>query len=326
MESEKRIYTCELCGAEFETPGAKGGHKRAHQIKISEEELLAELRRLANVSEQAPTMKMMDEQGAYSAACIRQRFGTWGDALREIGLSPNIKYDIPSTEVKEDIRTIATKLGRPPTSPEYREQGNFSVSLAQNLFGSWNEALAAAGLEPQFEHGIPDDALLDEIRTLVEVLGKVPTASDMDEYGRFSCRCYFDRWDGWQAAVRAAGHEPVGRPSGPANGNWKADSKARGQYYGPNWKAQRAKALERDSYVCQTPGCDWSQTAHREAFGKGLHVHHIQPLSSFEDRGDDVDFEQANRLENLVTVCVQHHRMWERVSPLRPDTNRLPRD
>jgi len=88
----------------------KGGHKRAHQIKISEEELLAELRRLANVSEQAPTMKMMDEQGAYSAACIRQRFGTWGDALREIGLSPNIKYDIPSTEVKEDIRTIATKL------------------------------------------------------------------------------------------------------------------------------------------------------------------------------------------------------------------------
>jgi len=172
MESEKRIYTCELCGAEFETPGAKGGHKRAHQIKISEEELLAELRRLANVSEQAPTMKMMDEQGAYSAACIRQRFGTWGDALREIGLSPNIKYDIPSTEVKEDIRTIATKLGRPPTSPEYREQGNFSVSLAQNLFGSWNEALAAAGLEPQFEHGIPDDALLDEIRTLVEVLGR----------------------------------------------------------------------------------------------------------------------------------------------------------
>jgi len=146
----------------------------------------------------------------------------------------------------------------------------------------------------------------------------------MNEYGRFSHRCYFDRWDGWQAAVRAAGYEPVGRPSGPANGNWKADSKDERRYYGPNWKTQRAKALERDSYVCQTPGCDWSQTAHREAFGKGLHVHHIQPLSSFEDSSDDVDFERANRLENLVTVCVQHHRLWERVSPLRPDTNRSP--
>ncbi|MFC7236953.1 homing endonuclease associated repeat-containing protein [Saliphagus sp. GCM10025317] len=326
MESEKRLYICEICGADFKTPGAKGGHKRAHQLKISREELLAELRRLANVSGRAPTMKMMDEQGAYSAACIRQRFGTWGDALQEIGLSPNIRYDIPSSEVKEDIRTIATKLGRPPTSPEYRERGDFSVSLAQNLFGSWNEALAAAGFEPQCEHRIPDDGPLDEIRTLVEALGKVPTATDMDEYGRFSCRCYFDRWDGWQAAVRSVGHEPVGRPSGPANGNWKADSKDERRYYGPNWKAQRAKALERDSYVCQTPGCDWSHTAHRGAFGRGLHGHHIQPLSSFEDRDDDVDFERANRLENLVTVCVQHHRLWERAAPLRPDTNRSPRD
>ena len=324
MESEKRVYTCELCRAEFETPGAKGGHKRAHQLKISREELLTELRRLASVSGRSPTTKMMDERGAYSAACVKQRFGTWADALRAIGLPPNNRYDIPPTEVKEDIRTIATKLGRPPTSPEYREQGDFSVSLAQNLFGSWNVSLAAAGLEPQFEHGIPDDALLDEIRTLVEALGKVPTASDMDEYGRFSCRCYFDRCAGWQAAVRSAVHEPVGRPSGPANGNWKADSTDERRYYGPNWKAQRAKALERDSYVCQTPGCDWSQTTHREAFGKGLHVHHIQPLSSFEDRDDDVDFERANRLENLVTVCVQHYRLWERVSPLRLDTSRSP--
>lgn len=324
MESENQLYMCEICGAEFETPGAKGGHKRGHQLKISREELLAELRRLANVSERAPTMKMMDEHGAYSASCVRKRFGTWGDALQEIGLSPNVRYNVPSAEVLEDIRTVAANLGRPPTSVEYCEQGDFSVTLTQRLFGSWNEALFSAGFEPQFEYRIPENVLLDEIRTLVETLGEVPTATDMNEYGRFSHRCYFDRWDGWQAAVRAAGYEPVGRPSGPANGNWKADSKDERRYYGPNWKAQRAKALERDSYVCQTPGCDWSQTAHREAFGKGLHVHHIQPLSSFEDRGDDVDFERANRLENLVTVCVQHHRLWERISPLRPDTSRSP--
>ncbi|WP_255194640.1 HNH endonuclease [Natronobeatus ordinarius] len=324
MESEKRVYTCEICGAEFETPGAKGGHKRAHQLKISREELQAEIKRLAEVSGRTPTTNMMDEQGSYSAACVKQRFGSWGDALRSIDLMPNNRYDITPAEVKQDIRAVREKLGRPPTSTEHREMGEYSVSLAQDTFGSWNDALQAAGFEPHREIGIPDEVLLDEIRTLVEVLGKVPTATDMDEYGRFSCRCYFDRWDGWQAAVRSAGHEPVGRPSGPANGNWKADSKDERRYYGPNWKAQRAKALERDSYVCQTPGCDWSQTAHREAFGKGLHVHHIQPLSSFGDRDDDVDFERANRLENLVTVCVQHHRLWERVSPLRPDTSQSP--
>jgi hypothetical protein len=33
-----------------------------------------------------------------------------------------------------------------------------------------------------------------------------------------------------------------------------------------------------------------------------------------------VDFERANRLDNLVTVCAEHHHLWERSSPLRLDT------
>jgi hypothetical protein len=33
-----------------------------------------------------------------------------------------------------------------------------------------------------------------------------------------------------------------------------------------------------------------------------------------------VDFERANRIENLVTVCAEHHHLWERASPLRLDT------
>jgi len=319
MESDNRLYTCEICGADFETPGAKGGHKRGHQIKISHEELQAELRRLAEVSGRTPTTEMMDEQGSYSAACVKLRFGSWGDALRSIGLTPNNRYHITPAEVKEDIRVVAEKLGRPPTSTEHREIGEYSVSHAQETFGSWNKALQAAGFEPHREIGISDDGLLKEIHELVDLLGKVPTASEMCDHGRFSHRPYFRRWDGWQSAVRAAGYEPVGRPSGSENGNWKADSRDERRYYGPNWKAQRARTLERDSYICQTPGCEWSQTTHREEFGKGLHVHHIQPLSSFSNKGGNVNFERANRLDNLVTVCIEHHHLWEQVSPLRLD-------
>ena len=80
------------------------------------------------------------------------------------------------------------------------------------------------------------------------------------------------------------------------------------------------KALERDDFVCQTPGCERSQADHQAEFGTGLHVHHIRPLSSFSDNGENVDFERTNRLENLVTVCAEHHHLWERASPLRPDT------
>jgi len=60
--------------------------------------------------------------------------------------------------------------------------------------------------------------------------------------------------------------------------------------------------------------------AHREEFTRGLHVHHIRPLSAFGDVENEVNFERANRLDNLITVCVEHHHLWERASPLRLDT------
>lgn len=227
--------------------------------------------------------------------------------------------------MKEDLRSVAERIGHPPTSVEYQEFGEFSVTTAQNVTGSWNNALKAAGFEPHAENNISKALLLQEINKLETELGKVPTATDMDEHGRFSKRCYFDRWDGWQAAVREAGYEPVGRPTGRDNYNWKEYSAHEYRGYGPNWKDQRAKALERDNYTCQTPGCKCSMEEHREEFNHGLHVHHIRPLCTFEDEGD-VNFEQANRIENLVTVCAKHHHLWERASPLRLDTCRQHRD
>lgn len=112
----------------------------------------------------------------------------------------------------------------------------------------------------------------------------------------------------------------MGRPSGPDHYNWKDQSIRERRRYGDNWNEQRQKALERDDYSCQTPGCEWTQEGHREAFTRGLHVHHIRPLRAFYEEGSEIDFERANRLENLVTVCAEHHFLWERVAPLRLDT------
>jgi hypothetical protein len=323
MASENSPYQCEICGAEFETPGAKGGHKKGHETKVSREEVQRALRKLAEESGQTPTVKMMNGQGEYSAGCVKSRLGSWEEALRSIGLTPNLRTDITKADIKADIRSVANKLGHAPTSKEQREHGEFAVKQAQNRFGSWNEALQAVGFEPHLRKHIPEDALLAEIHELVDRLGRTPTASDMKQYGQFSHRPYFSRWNGWQAAVRAAGYEPVGRPSGPDNHKWKESPTHEWREYGRNWDEQREKALERDNYTCQTPGCSQSQSEHIDEFGRGLHVHHIQPLHMFGDTADQVDFEEANRLDNLVTVCVEHHHIWERLSPLRPDLRHL---
>ncbi|WP_245810711.1 homing endonuclease associated repeat-containing protein [Halorubrum halodurans] len=302
------------------TSSPADGYRDGYTERLPDELLLQELNRLAEKLGRTPTATEMKTQGEYAPGTYENHFGSWSTALREAGFEPMQEYQVPSEQILEEITRLATESGEPPTSAEMREQGQYSVTVAQNHFGSWNEALKAAGYNPRKRMQVPDEELLEEISRLTDELGKVPTAKEMSANGEFSHKPYIRRWNGWQAAVRAAGYEPVGRPAGPDHHNWKEQPVHEWREYGDNWDQQRQKALERDDYTCQTPGCEWTQDAHREAFKRGLHVHHIRPLSAFGADENEVDFEQANCLENLVTVCAEHHHLWERASPLRLDT------
>lgn len=69
-------------------------------------------------------------------------------------------------------------------------------------------------------------------------------------------------------------------------------------YYGPNWKEQRRKALERDGFKCMN--CGRTQ----EENGKELDVHHIIPFRVFGRKR----YKEANDLSNLIALCMKCHR------------------
>jgi DEAD/DEAH box helicase domain-containing protein len=69
--------------------------------------------------------------------------------------------------------------------------------------------------------------------------------------------------------------------------------------YGPNWNTQRQAARQRDRYLCQACGAPEQGRSHE--------VHHKIPFRTFPS------FEQANRLENLVTLCSTCHQRVETV-------------
>ncbi|WP_235019751.1 HNH endonuclease [Natrialba sp. INN-245] len=313
-------FICDICGDCFETKNELGGHVSGHRHRISDEQLLTELERLGDELGRSPTISEMDELGAYAAGTYKDHFDSWTNALQLVGYEPIKEYRVSKEAILDDIASLADALGKPPTASEMRLKGKYSVKLAQNHFGSWNKALQAAGYDPHHRHRISDEALLEELHRLVDELDKVPTAQEMRDHGQYSQRPYFRRWDSWQAAIQAAEYEPVGYPSGPKNHKWKEQSGHDWCGYGDNWREQRLKALKRDDFTCQTPGCERTQKEHREEFAVGLNVHHIRPLSTFGETESEVDFERANQLENLVTVCVEHHYLWERASPLRLDT------
>lgn len=85
--------------------------------------------------------------------------------------------------------------------------------------------------------------------------------------------------------------------------------------YGPNWNQQRKKRLEKDGYECVI--CSMSNGEHHEEYDVDLHVHHIERKESFRDNNGELDFERANRLENLITLCYKCHGRWEGI-PLKP--------
>ena len=190
--------------------------------------------------------------------------------------------------------------------------------VAQQQFGSWNRALRRSGFDPHKRKDIGEEDLQAEIDRVAEIVGHAPSTIEMTEHGRISLGPYERRYSTWEQAITAAGHEYRGQPSGQDHPYWK------GGYgdisYGPNWYRQRKRAIERDDFECQMPGCTIDRDAHRERWDRDLNVHHITPLGTFIDADGVLDYERANRLDNLVTLCQRHHNVWEQFTPLRPDT------
>lgn len=92
----------------------------------------------------------------------------------------------------------------------------------------------------------------------------------------------------------------VGSQTGHRHHRWKGGQEP---YYGPTWRRQRRRARERDGYRCQQ--CGVTEQEHQHEHNEELHVHHIVPLREFDDT------EEANELDNLVTVCCACHNRIE---------------
>jgi len=84
-------------------------------------------------------------------------------------------------------------------------------------------------------------------------------------------------------------------------------------YRGRNWNRQKKKARKRDSHECQI--CGKGEVDN----GRKLPVHHKTPLRTFIGKDGKCDFDKANSLQNLITLCDSCHGRVERYAPLIPD-------
>lgn len=183
---------------------------------IRREALIEDLQRINELIEEPyPTTEAIREHGTYSRTTYYAEFGSLEAALDAAGIERVTDTPVSKETLLEELHRLASD-GSPPTTSEMDEEGAFSARTYIDRFGSWNEALEAAGYAPHLEVvAASDEDLLDEITRLHEDLGRVPTTRDMQEHGEYTASRYFSTFESWNAAVEEAGLPPHERWTTP---------------------------------------------------------------------------------------------------------------
>jgi len=319
----------------------------------SNEVVLEELRRLQESCQGKLTTTYTRENGEFSVGMYQSRFGSWNNALREANIQPNRRTDVSESELINHLEELADEFGRAPTNTEMDGLGEFSASTYIRRFGSWNEAVKEAGLDPNMNRDLSKSALLHDLRDLSERLGRTPTNRDVTEHGKFAANSYQRVFGALTEAQKMCGLEvnrgmvffecdqcgekaskdkhlfeeqslhfcnrecydeyrkELGVGDHPLSDRVPVECEYCG-YYGPNWNEARRRCRERDDYTCQ--GCGVEE----DELDRELSVHHITPFREFIPEDGEPDFEAANDLDNLVSLCERCHSKYEGV-PIRPE-------
>lgn len=178
----------------------------AEADNVSEEELLDELRMVADEVGGTPTHQDVNEHGAYAPIAYVDQFGSWLNAVTDAGLVD------PDDDILRNVVDVALEIGYPPSPHEYNghDTAEHGVTKVCNEFGDWEAALDAAGFDNLDAGGnaASEVELLDNLSRFAIELGETPTQNDMNSDGPHSSNTYNNRFDGWNNALRAIGLEP----------------------------------------------------------------------------------------------------------------------
>lgn len=264
---------------------------------LQKDEIVAEINRVAIEINGVPRKKDITE---VSLTQIRNKFGSWNDALIASGFEPNQEF-YTKEELKEHLLYVNDNFEGPMTQEKMRECGDITPQTYKQRFGTWNNALEECGIDVVVNMDLDDHDLIKEINRISsdKLDGKRPTKTDIIEYGNISKNTFVNRFGSWKNALEEAGFERNYKSTGEDNPNWKGGYY---NYYGSSWPEQRQKAIKRDGGQCSVCG--------EEEFTKKntVDVHHIIPKRKWNV---SESHEEMNDLSNLICLCPSCHRKFE---------------
>lgn len=170
----------------------------------SQSALLAELTKRVDTDGTAPAVAEINTESDYWASMYRACFGSWRGALDTAGL-PQPETIAPARITNEqlsiELRQVVKACGPTPTLETVTTASQFPPRLYSDRFGSWCEALTAAGIDAE---RCPQPTAVElgiDLRRLSAWLDRTPTKADVRDHGQYSVAAYRDTFGSWEAAT-----------------------------------------------------------------------------------------------------------------------------
>lgn len=203
----------------------------------SNEEIIADVNRVAKELGHEPSSTEYDKHGKYDQGTVLYRLGgEWPEVLERAGLESNREETrggvrVTRQEILDDIVRVAEEIGHVPMVDEYNEHGKHSHVTLHKRVGEYRVAIDEAGLDPDdLPSGgrrgrplTPKDKILDDLakvgHEVYDELGRRPTITEYNERGEYAAQTASKRFDG----DLGAGFDAAGVPGTGIGSTTSAD-------------------------------------------------------------------------------------------------------
>ncbi|WP_280587667.1 HNH endonuclease [Halorubrum sp. Boch-26] len=179
--------------------------------RVSEDEVLADLKRVARQLGHPPTVAEYRENGQYSCPTVAKHFGGSFVSARAAALDveDDRRPEISSDKLLSDIKRVAEKVDREPSKTDYKERGDYALSTITYRFESWITAKNEAGVYDGLDEAPIKDELLTDMRRVDQEIDGPLSQVTYNEHGKWTTRPVKDRFESWEKACQKAN---VSRP------------------------------------------------------------------------------------------------------------------
>lgn len=183
----------------------------------SRNELRDEMKRVHNTVQRVPRKPDMDSEGEFVAIVYEDEYETWINALEQcnIDVDKQVSDRIGRPRIKREellraVIELEREIGATPTTTDMDSFGEYTTQTYYNHFDSWDDVLEQVGLtncnrgsyRPSVD--ISDTELINELENVFDIVGIIPSTTDMNEYGDFSHTPYYQRFGSWENALKRA--------------------------------------------------------------------------------------------------------------------------